>query len=253
MLLRREGFPEEGEIVYCRVERINPHSVFVNLVEYDKHGLINISEVSPGRIRNLRDFVVEGRFIVCKVLRVDPQKGHIDLSLRRVNEQQRRIKNMAIKQEEKAEKILDNLSKEKKKDFRKVFDELWSKCSKDYDYVFQLLEDVAEGENTIKNYIKSKTFAEFLDKKIKEIIRPKEVEISKKVKIESEKENGIEIIRNALLNTEGKGVVITYLGGSKYLIKLKEKDYKKAEAKMREILSGLEEELGHEAEMEVLK
>ena len=84
MLLKKEGFPEEDELVMCTVTQVQFHSVFVTLDEYDKGGMIHISEVSPGRIRNIRDFVREGKKIVCKVLRVNEEKGHIDLSLRRV-------------------------------------------------------------------------------------------------------------------------------------------------------------------------
>ena len=64
MLYRRSGFPQEHEIVLCTVNKILTHSIFVGLDEYDKQGMLHISEVSPGRIRNLRDFVEEGKKIV---------------------------------------------------------------------------------------------------------------------------------------------------------------------------------------------
>ena len=92
MLYKREGLPETDEIVLCKVTKIFPNSVFAELVEYRDSGMIHISEVSPGRIRNLRDYVSVGRQIVCKVLRIDRERGHIDLSLRRVNSNQRYLK-----------------------------------------------------------------------------------------------------------------------------------------------------------------
>ena len=66
MLLKKEGFPEEEELVLCTVLSVYHHSVFVKLDEYDKKGLIHISEVSPGRIRNIRDYVVEGKKLYVK-------------------------------------------------------------------------------------------------------------------------------------------------------------------------------------------
>ena len=92
MLLKKEGFPEEDELVICTVTSVHHSSVFTNLDEYGRTGLIHISEISPGRIRNIRDYVVEGKKVVCKVLRVDKEKGHIDLSLRRVKEMQKKNK-----------------------------------------------------------------------------------------------------------------------------------------------------------------
>src|SRR3989344_8840742 len=114
MLYRKEGYPEEHELVSCTVTKILPQSVFVNINEYAKQGMIHIAEISPGRIRNLRDFVEEGKMIVCKVLHVDSQRGHIDLSLRRVTESQRREKNDQMKQEMTAEKIVEFLADQEK-------------------------------------------------------------------------------------------------------------------------------------------
>ena len=107
MLLKKQGFPEESELDLCTVTSVQYHSVFVDIDEYGKSGLIHISEVSPGRIRNIRDFVREGKKVVCKVLRINEEKGYIDLSLRRVNESEKRRKINEIKKEQTAEKVIE--------------------------------------------------------------------------------------------------------------------------------------------------
>src|SRR3990167_5161207 len=107
MLFKKQGFPEEGDLILCTVTSVQFHSVFVDMDEYGKNGMIHISEVSPGRIRNIMDFVKEGKKIVCKVLRINQEKGYIDLSLRRVNESERRRKIDDIKKEQNAEKIIE--------------------------------------------------------------------------------------------------------------------------------------------------
>ena len=71
----------EGEIVLCTVEKIIGTTVFVK-IEGNGEGTIVTSEISPGRIRNLRDYVIPGKKIVCKIIRV--REGAINLSLRRV-------------------------------------------------------------------------------------------------------------------------------------------------------------------------
>ena len=118
MLFKKQGFPEENELVMCTVTKVQYHSVFVNLDEYEKGGMIHISEVSPGRIRNIRDFVKESKKVVCLVLRINKEKGHIDLSLRRVNEGQKRAKVDEIKKEQMAEKILEFVAKKLNKDIK---------------------------------------------------------------------------------------------------------------------------------------
>ena len=81
MFYRKEGSPEENEIVLCQVTKIYPNSVFVNLLEYRDSGMVHISEVSPGRIRNLRDYVSVGKQIVCKIIKIDKERRFDDTEL----------------------------------------------------------------------------------------------------------------------------------------------------------------------------
>ena len=79
---------EQGDLVICAVDKIIGTVVFVKIEgPYDvKEGTIIFSEIAAGRIRNIRDYVKEGKKIVCKVLDINNEKCYIDLSLRRVSE-----------------------------------------------------------------------------------------------------------------------------------------------------------------------
>ena len=78
---------EEGQIVLCTVEKIVGTTVFVKIQE-DGEGTLITSEISPGRIRNLRDYVVPGKKIVCKILHIRGNRIH--LSLRRVKQNEKK-------------------------------------------------------------------------------------------------------------------------------------------------------------------
>ena len=45
----KKGFPEEGELLLCTVTKIFGHSVFVNIDECNRSGMIHISEISLKR------------------------------------------------------------------------------------------------------------------------------------------------------------------------------------------------------------
>ena len=89
MSLKKQEWPEPGDLVIATVETVADYGAYVKLDEYDKKGLLHVSEISSSWIRNIRDFVREGQKVVLKVLRVDPEKGHIDLSLRRVTKREK--------------------------------------------------------------------------------------------------------------------------------------------------------------------
>jgi len=240
LLHKKQGFPEEYELVLCTVTKVLSNSVFVNIDEYDKQGMIHISEISPGRIRNIRDFVKEGKLIVCKVLKVDEEKGHIDLSLRRASDIQRREKINQMKQEQIAEKIIEFAAKQLGKDLKKLQEEIASKVHAKYEYLFPFFEDIVLGEAKFEDFEIPKTEADVLEQLVRQRIKPKEVEIKGVVKLKTYDPAGINVIKKALKVAEQFNSAIIYLGSGKYHLVVRAGDYKTAEILLKEILTKIE-------------
>eukprot|EP00408_Alexandrium_pacificum_P024950 CAMPEP_0171198664 /NCGR_PEP_ID=MMETSP0790-20130122/23060_1 /TAXON_ID=2925 /ORGANISM="Alexandrium catenella, Strain OF101" /LENGTH=341 /DNA_ID=CAMNT_0011663977 /DNA_START=170 /DNA_END=1195 /DNA_ORIENTATION=- len=78
-------FPELDDVVVVQVKRIVAMGAYVSLLEYDgKEGMVLLSELSKRRIRSVSKLLRVGRTEICMILRVDKDKGYIDLSKRRV-------------------------------------------------------------------------------------------------------------------------------------------------------------------------
>jgi len=104
----RPEFPEEGEFVVGTVTSIRNFGAFVTLDEYaNREAFIHLSEVATGWVKYIRDHIREGQKIVARVLRLDPAKAQIDLSLKRINDHQRREKIQSWKNEQKAVRLLN--------------------------------------------------------------------------------------------------------------------------------------------------
>src|SRR3989344_2617485 len=201
MLFKKQGFPEEGELVLCTVTSVQFHSVFVNIDEYGKGGMIHISEVSPGRIRNIRDFVKEGKKIVCKVLKVNQEKGYIDLSLRRVNEAEKRRKIDDIKKEQNAEKIIEIAAGKIGIATEQFYKEISEKV-KGYDSLHEFFEEAAKDEKALEKLDIDKNHLKIIGDTIKKRIKAPEVTITGKLKITTFAPDGIDIIRDSLKKAE---------------------------------------------------
>ncbi|SCZ92467.1 BZ3500_MvSof-1268-A1-R1_Chr5-2g07885 [Microbotryum saponariae] len=79
-------FPEVDELVMVQVKQIQEMGAYVKLLEYDNiEGMILLSELSRRRIRSIQKLIRVGRNEVVVVMRVDKEKGYIDLSKRRVS------------------------------------------------------------------------------------------------------------------------------------------------------------------------
>ena len=237
MLLKRKGFPEEGDLLLCKVTNIQYNSVFVSLEEYEnKSGMIHISEVSAGRIKNIREFVTEGKMVVCKVLNINRERGYIDLSLRRVNKGQQRTKLDEIKQEQRAEKLIEFFCIQSKKNMQQVYPLVASALMNYFPYVFQAFEEVVKNNADLTQWGIPKDIADPLKIIIKENIKPKEVEIKGILTLISYAPDGVELIKQALQASEktNKILHVTYAGGGKYNLVVKSDNFKAAEKILKE-------------------
>jgi translation initiation factor 2 subunit 1 len=232
MFLKKQNFPEVDELVFCTVTSVQSHSIFVRLEEYSTGGMIHISEVAPGRIRNIRDFVVENKPIVCKVIGVNPERGHIDLSLRRVTESQRRAKINDIKQEQKAEKIVELVAKQLTLPAVDLFGQISTSISGKFSSIFESFMALSKGEAKISEFGLPENVSKVLDEAVMQRIKPPVVEIKGKFSILSYDPNGISIVRDALNLALKEGVSVSYLGAGTYLLKVTADNYKDAELVM---------------------
>ena len=73
-----------GDIVKGQVSGIEKYGIFINL-EKSFSGLIHISEISSGYVKEIQDYVVVGEEIYCKVLDIDLDNKHLKLSIKDIN------------------------------------------------------------------------------------------------------------------------------------------------------------------------
>ena len=225
-------WPQESELVVCTVENVKDFVAFVSLDEYGgRQGLIPISEIATGWIKYIRDHIREGQKIVCKVLNVDRTRGHIDLSLKDVNEHQRREKIREWKNESKAKKWLGFVAEQSGEPAAAIEDAVYNK----YGAFYPVFEDVViDPDTTLKKLGLSKKATETLLKVAQESVKIPRVEVTGLLTITSNQADGISVIKAALKKASesksaGADVEILYLGAPTYRIKVTAPDYKKAE------------------------
>ncbi len=228
---------KEDEVVLCTVTKIDSSGVFVKIEEYDIEGHIILAEISPGRIRNIREFVSVGKKIACKVLR--NKDNNLVMSLRRVSAKERDT----ILEHYKKERIFASILKSVVGDkTQELIDEIKSK-----EDISQIIETIRSNPESLKKYLSQKE----LDK-LKEILSQKkesEKVVQKKISLKSDKENGIYVIRDVL---ETKEAEISYLGSSNFLIKVKGKEYKSANSQLDKIIESIKDKAKkHHAHLEI--
>jgi len=234
--MQRDGWPEPGSLVVCTVTQVVDFGAFVSLDEYaGKQGLIHISEVASGWIKYIRDHVREGQKIVCKVLNVDTSRHHIDLSLKDVNEHQRREKIQEWKADQKAWKWLEMAYQDRPEDVKRVSDALMGA----YESLYLAMEDAAvSGADALKDAGLPDEDIKIIENLSRENVKIPSVEISGYVDISSPAPDGVEVIRKALkqakrIKDKDATLNITYIGAPRYRIHVTAPDYKHAESVLK--------------------
>ncbi|MBW9235362.1 S1 RNA-binding domain-containing protein, partial [Leptospira santarosai] len=70
---------EVGEVISGKVTGVQPYGAFVALDE-ETQGLVHISEITYGYVKDVSEFLSVGQEIEVKVLEVDEEAGKISLS-----------------------------------------------------------------------------------------------------------------------------------------------------------------------------
>jgi translation initiation factor 2 subunit 1 len=237
--MKFRGWPDNGELVVGKVDEIANFGVFVDLEEYEeKRGLVHISEVASGWIKNVRDHVREGQTVVAKVLDVNQSSQQIDLSLKDVNEHQRKEKIQEWKNEQKADKWMalafgEDIDDEQ---YGTVANALYNEFGSLYDgfeqaaiHGAEALEDVDLDDEEVTAVVDT----------ARENVSVPYVNVTGYVDLRCPSPDGVDAIKAALQAAEGNGDIgdeielsVSYVGSPEYRIKVRAPDYKTAESEL---------------------
>jgi len=236
-LVRRKGMPEWGEFVLCTVHRITPYAAWCKLDEYPGvEGMIHVSEVSGKWVHDIREFVKPNKQYVAKIVRIDYQKNHVNLSLKRVSKFDEKEKMNAFRREQRAEKILEQAAKELGKNLDQAYEEVGFLLQEKFGELFVALEEARKSkEELIKKGIPEQ-WADIIAKIVEKAFKEKEVAIKAELELRSYAEDGINRIKETLLELEKTGAEVKYISAPKYRVELIGKDPKLTEKKLVESL-----------------
>jgi translation initiation factor 2 subunit 1 len=235
MELKKIEWPEEGDLVIATAKTIADYGAYVVLDEYQKEGLLHKSEVSSSWVRNIRNFVREGQKLVLKVLRVDAEKGHIDLSLRRVTKRERREKVLLWKKERKADSLLRSASEELKISPQEIYEKVGALLEKEFGGIYEGLEKTArEGAELLLEIGIPENIASVVERIVKEKIKVPMVKVKGILSLQCPKPDGVNLIRNLLLDAQKleskeSKIHVYVVAPPRYRIVVSAVDYKEAE------------------------
>jgi len=236
-------FPEENELVIIVIKKIMPYGAFCTLLEYENlEAFLHISEIAPRWIKNIHEFVSEGQRTVAKVHHIDKQKNQVDVSLKRVSDEEKRRKLEQVNFEKRAERLIEvavSSIKAKKPDAEEVKE----KIREEYGDLYSCLKEVSEkGAEPLEQFKFPKALQNELVEIAKKNIKKQLVTLSGIIKLTCYGGDGANLIKEALIDvSKGKEAEVTYLGAPRYKLVIVDDDYKSGEKKLSQRLEFLED------------
>ena len=216
---------KEGDIILCTVADIVKTTVFVE-TENGMKGSIVFSEIAHGRIRNIREYVVPKKVIVCKILSIKDR--HLFLSLRRVSGKEKKEMLEEYKKERSFQGVLKKLVGEKGEGIIKEIKQTQS--------LTEFFDQAKENPKILEKHFNKSQIEQIakllVDKK------EKEREIKKEFSLSCRQSDGIIRIKKMLYPYEN----IVYLGSSKFQVKNKSSNLKQADSQINQILETIEKQ-----------
>ncbi|KHN87144.1 Eukaryotic translation initiation factor 2 subunit 1 [Toxocara canis] len=201
-------FPDVEDTVMVNVRQIAEMGAYVSLLEYNnKEGMILLSELSRRRIRSVNKLIRVGRNECVVVIRVDKEKGYIDLSKRRVYSKDLLQCEDRFAKAKAVNSILRHVADQLEYESEKQLEDLYERTAWYFD---KKLKKKAAAYDVFKKAISDPTVLDECDipqdvrEKLLEDIRkrltPQAVKIRADIEVSCFSYDGIDAVKEALIN-----------------------------------------------------
>lgn len=207
--------PDEGDFVVITLSDVDKNSAYANLDEYeDVKGLIHISEASRSWVQDLQKEVDEGEKTVAQV--IDTEDDSLGLSLKRVNDRQKRETMARWNKEQKAEKFLEDLSDKLGINEEEALEEIGFPMQREFGSAFHGFEISEAEENRLLEVFDEDTL-DSIQEVARENIDMKKEKLEGEITLEFHHGDGLERVKDAL-KAPGEGVEIDYISAPRYAV-----------------------------------
>lgn len=200
-------------------------------------------------VRDVKEVIRQGEKIVVKVIRVNRQKGQVDVSLKRVYDAEKKKKMQWYKRNQRAEKILQIVAQRIGKTLNDAYKEAGWPLEDYYGEIYAGLEAaVLEGPEALRVAgVKEEWIAPLHEEAVKHV-QIKQVKLAGILSLRSLEPDGVERIKKILLklkeeNKEEQAKINVYtIGAPRYRIELITTDYKVGEKLLEKLIREAEKE-----------
>jgi len=194
-------YPPVESLVVVNVKQIAEMGAYVTLLEYGNiEGMILYSELSRRRIRSINKLIRVGKNEVVMVLRVDKEKGYIDLSKRRVSQEEAQVCEERYNKSKMTHSVLRHVAELRGIKVLQLYETIAWPLYKRFPHVYDAFRlAIVEPEKVFGDMNIESDNMKALIIQIKRKLTPNPIKIRADIEVTCYNYEGIDAIKNALM------------------------------------------------------
>ncbi|WP_069807954.1 translation initiation factor IF-2 subunit alpha [Vulcanisaeta thermophila] len=250
--ISRKELPEIGELVVGTVYRIEDHGAYVLLDEYGGlEAYAPINEVVQSWFHDIKDYLKVGQKTVFRVVRVNPSRKLVDVSLKKVRDEERKEKMNKWKRTLRGIRLLELVAKKLNIPLDKALRDFGWKLEDYYGDLLTMFENVAKhGPVELRKLGLDDNVINAILEVARERVEVEPITISGVIRVVSIRPDGVRHIREVLTKSmelaKGEGVEkvsIYTIGPPRYRVDLVGRDPKKLEQALNDMVNFITREM----------
>lgn len=249
MRLARKELPDVGEFVIGTVKKIAEHGAYIFLDEYEVEAFAPTQEIVQSWFHGIREYIKEGQKAVFRVTSVNPKMRVVEVSLRRVREQDKEKKLFQWRRELRAYKLLELAASKAGLPQQEILKLLWALEDAFGDPLKAFEEVVKTGPEVLKPLKLPQRLEEAIVEIARQHVELPDVKISGIIKAVSIEGDGVDKIREVLKAVEDAlkkkypniAVKLYVVGPPRYRVDLTGKFPKQLESAFNDLAQALQE------------
>ncbi len=201
--IARKELPDVGELVVGTVTKIMEHGAYVMLDEYGGlEAYAPINEIVQSWFHSIKDYLKPGQKAVFRVIRVDPKRKLVDISLRKVRDEEKKEKFLRWKRTVRAVKLLEIVSQKTGVPLPELLEKVGYRFEDIYGDMLKGFEELARGNiDEVRRILKDIPDNVFnvIVEVAKEHIEIPEVTLSGMIRMINLRPDGIDHIKDILM------------------------------------------------------
>jgi translation initiation factor 2 subunit 1 len=236
-------YPEVNEVIVGKVTEVTNYGAMLTAAGYSGRGFLHISEL-PGRgLRTVSEKIKVGQTIAVKVMSIDRARSQFNVSLKRVGEDESKVKLREWKEAERAHEIVSEAARKIGAVPEQFLSDIEARAERRYGTLAEALRRAIESDETVLTKIGvSKEQADVICDVARAKIRRKNIVASGIIEATLLSPDGVIRLKEVFLREIASAakkqidVTITTIGAPRYMVQVRAKTSKLAQSMLEKVL-----------------